>query len=596
MDLIGRAGESRGQAVPIVTRCLTVLLWAWQVTVAHTAGPQLVANPALHSEPFQGALARLGDGRLLNWWSAGKQGAQRAHGRYSDDEGASWTAERALFSFPADRGNCGTGYVSILDRSGGIHLFGLDYVGTGEAGFDDWENSKSFIYHVVSRDTGATWSRVQRCNFGFLYTGAVNAAIQTRSGRLLVPLSYYSRRKTGKFVSKLSISDDLGVTWRPSQGECVVDSGGHLLESGACEPICIELSDGRIWMLMRTQTGYQHEAFSSDGGDRWTPPKPSRFVSSNSPGALLRMQSGDLVLVWSNCLSPTHEGQVLTSYDRQVLAAAVSEDDGRTWTGYREIARITDKLRAVSYPFLTEARGNGKQNKGESFYCLTAGEKIRVPINWLKETAVVERFESGLEQWVTRGCAGVDLIAHPDRPQDQVLRVRKPQADVPAGASFNFPFATRGQLTMRVKLLSEERRQNRQHCYFCLTDFFSLPRLPPFVPGGAAGGWGTFPEGGRFKFRIAPDGDISISSARGLFQDEYRRTGGTLLLDQWHDIQLRWDCGARRCRLLLDDKELAVLDQLSRARGLCYLRTWMTAQAPEFAGLLIERVEVSAVR
>jgi hypothetical protein len=534
-------------------------------------------------------LVRLADDRLLNWWSSGERGEQHAWGRYSVDNGESWTPEAKLFAFPPDRGDCGTGYVSIADRSGGIHLFGLDYVGTGPAGFDDWKNSKSYIYHVRSQDQGATWSRPQRVDFGFLYTGAVNAAIQTRSGRLLVPLSYYSQRKTGKFVSKLSLSDDRGKTWRPSTGECVVDSGGHLLESGACEPICIELSDGRIWMLMRTQTGYQHEAFSHDAGDTWSQPRPSRFVSSNSPGALLRMKSGALVLVWSNCMSPTNEGQVLTSYDRQVLSAAVSEDDGKTWFGYREIARINERVRAVSYPFLTPATE-------DSFFCLTAGEKIHVPIAWLKRRRLVERFESGLRQWMTLGCQGVDLVPHPDRPNQRVLRIRKPKADIPSGGSFNFPFATRGRLTMRVNLRPEDRRQNRQHCYFCLTDFFSLPRLPAFVPGGVPGGWGTFPEGGRFKFRIGPDGGLSIATARGLFQDEFRPTSCRLTLNKWHVITLEWDCSAGECRLLLDDEEVAVVNQLSPAPGICYLRTWMSAQAPEFAGLWIESLEMHVVR
>ena len=569
---------------------LLILMLVWSGVDVRGGAPPRVAAPPLTGEAFRGALVRLPDDRLLNWWSSGKRGGQTAVGRYSDDEGASWTPEQKLFAFPPDRGDCGTGYVSISDRSGGIHLFGLDYVGTGPAGFDDWENSKSYIYHAMSRDQGRTWSRPQRCDFGFLYTGAVNAAIQTRSGRLLVPLSYYSQRKTGKFVSKLSLSDDRGKTWRPSKGECVVDSGGHLLESGACEPICVELSDGRIWMLMRTQTGYQHEAFSQDDGETWSQSRPSRFVSSNSPGALLRMRNGALVLVWNNCMSPTNEGEVLTSYDRQVLSAAFSEDDGKTWYGYREIARINKRVRAVSYPFLTPAKG------GDSFVCLTAGEKIHVPIEWLQQKHVVERFELGLEHWVTLGCEGVDLVPHPDRPNRRAMRIRKPKADVPSGASFNFPFAQRGRLTMRVKLQPEARRQNRQHCYFCLTDFFSLPRLPAFVPGGEPGGWGTFPEGGRFKFRIGPDGSLSIAMTRGLFQDEYRPTTALLTFDKWHVITLEWDCIAGNCRLLLDDEQVAVMNQLSRAPGICYLRTWMSAQAPEFAGLLIDSLETHVGR
>lgn len=52
-----------------------------------------VATRGLRSERFHGALVRLADGRLLNWWSSGKKGAQQARGRYSADEGVSWTPE-----------------------------------------------------------------------------------------------------------------------------------------------------------------------------------------------------------------------------------------------------------------------------------------------------------------------------------------------------------------------------------------------------------------------------------------------------------------------------------------------------------------------
>ena len=284
-------------------------------------------------------------------------------------------------------------------------------------------------------------------------------------------------------------------------------------------------------------------------------------------------------------MSPSNEGNVLTSYDRQVLAAAVSHDDGKTWKGYREIARVHEGKQQVAYPFLTEARD-------DSFYCVVGGEAIRVPLSWLEKTHVVDRFTDGLQKWMTIACVGADAVPHPERKGAQVLRFRKPQAEVPAGASFNFPFGAQGQIKLRIKLKKEDRWPNRQHCYLCLTDFFSLPRLPAFVKGHPPSGWGTFPEGGRFKLRIAPDGEVSIAVRPGLFQDEFRNTRATLVPGRWHTLTLDWDCPNRQCMLALDGQSMTVLPQLSRAVGLCYLRLWMSAIAPEFEGLLIESVEV----
>ena len=51
------------------------------------------------------------------------------------------------------------------------------------------------------------------------------------------------------------------------------------------------LPDGRIWMLIRTQTGYLYELFSDDGS-RWTVPQPTPFVSSSSPAAVLTLADG----------------------------------------------------------------------------------------------------------------------------------------------------------------------------------------------------------------------------------------------------------------------------------------------------------------
>ena len=107
-------------------------------------------------------------------------------------------------------------------------------------------------------------------------------------------------------------------------------------------------------------------------------------------------------------MSPSHEGQILTSYDRQILAAAISADDGQTWSGYREIARIHSDTRAVSYPFLTETQG-------DAFFCVVHGEAVRVPLGWLTENRIQETFREGLSRWMTVGCEGADLVPHPQR-------------------------------------------------------------------------------------------------------------------------------------------------------------------------------------
>ena len=550
--------------------------------------------------PPNGYVTILEDGRWLSWSVEGKRDAdnpevindtsvaQRLMASFSADEGATWSKSKVLYEFPKERGMhwpVGPGFV---DRQGTIHLFGLHYFGLGPQGFYDWDNCKSFVYHVMSDDGCQTWKPPVHCEFGYLYTGAVNGATQLASDRILVPLSYYSRRATGKHVCKASISDDGGKTWRPSQGECVVDTGGHLLEGGAIEPACIQLGDGQVWMLMRTQGGYLYESFSSDDGETWSEPVPSRFVSSNSPAALLRLRDGRLVLVWNNCMSPYDEGGIMTSYARYILAMAISEDEGKSWHGYREFARVHGKG-TVTYPFLNECANGDILSQDGGLY--------RISPQWLMQNKYHEDFQRGLDDWMTLESEGVQVVPHPASQGAQVMSLSKPKPKIPAAASLNFPFGTRGTLKLRIKLLPNDSNIMRQHVYFCLTDFFCMPRLPE-VASGRRDGWGLmnvggiYPEGGRFKFRIAPDGEVSIATSPGLFQDEFTRTSTVIEAGQWHTISLDWDCEQSRCKLSMDDVQISELPQLSRAKGICYLRLWMNAEATAPETLLIESVDV----
>jgi len=183
---------------------------------------------------------------------------QRAFGRFSGDGGRSWSKPSLLFEFPRAKGARLPG-ICFFDRDGALHLFGLDYFAI-DVKTADPAKSRCDLFHVMSRDRGKTWSTVQRIDFKHTYTGSTNSVIQLRTGRIVVSLSFFSSRDTGKFVSTCVYSDDGGTTWRKSKSDLAVDSGHRDIESGACEPVCLELKDGRVWMMIRTQTGYQYES------------------------------------------------------------------------------------------------------------------------------------------------------------------------------------------------------------------------------------------------------------------------------------------------------------------------------------------------
>src|SRR4029079_4003474 len=143
---------------------------------------------------------------------------------------------------------------------------------------------------------------------------------------------------TGQFDSSALYSDDNGNTW--IQSESVLRTPTPDIETieGAVEPVVLELKDGRVWMLIRTQMGRFYQSFSADGGNTWSSTVPTSLISSDSPPGLVRLSDGRIVMILNRCLRfPYAYG------GRHVLHAAISNDEGRSWHGYREVVR--DPLR-----------------------------------------------------------------------------------------------------------------------------------------------------------------------------------------------------------------------------------------------------------
>ena len=157
------------------------------------------------------------------------------------------------------------------------------------------------------------------------------------------------------------LSDDDGETWRRVEVAPVPgveplapgDKRPHWFNDG-CEPTVAELRDGTLLMAVRTSG--PHVAFyrSSDGGETWGEGTPDpAFWQANTMPYLFRLKDGWLLFVWNNTqMLPTRDASEYPELDgatlagtwesvftnRDALHAAISEDDGRTWRGFREIA------------------------------------------------------------------------------------------------------------------------------------------------------------------------------------------------------------------------------------------------------------------
>jgi sialidase-1 len=149
------------------------------------------------------------------------------------------------------------------------------------------------------------------------------------SGRLLVPVASTSdANRVNHYVATCFISDDHGVTWRAGRGQ--VDYA----QRGAMEPEVLELGDGRVLMILRTQLGHIAYALSADGGDSWSEPAAWRVRAPEAPATLRRIPAtGDLMLVWNDTYVPDagHGGA------RTPLTVAISGDEGNSWQYQRNL-------------------------------------------------------------------------------------------------------------------------------------------------------------------------------------------------------------------------------------------------------------------
>ena len=259
----------------------------------------------------------------------------------SKDDGVSWSKRGPVHDGPKPGpGIPGKHHVLVQTESGTTVMVYMD-LSTQKWGWDD-DTGKADpdvridVWSVRSTDGGQTWRDRHMIMQG--YCGALITMIQLSSGEIVVPVMNLLRDPDRQ--SALSyVSEDDGVSWRHGN---IIDLGGHGHHDGAAEPTLVELGDGSVLMLIRTNLDYLWEARSLDKGLYWRIIGPTKIDASSSPASIRRLASGRLCLVWNRLYfkgtkdtGPRRSGQyseVEASWQRRDISIAFSEDDAQSWT------------------------------------------------------------------------------------------------------------------------------------------------------------------------------------------------------------------------------------------------------------------------
>ncbi|MGD9562416.1 MAG: sialidase family protein [Pyrinomonadaceae bacterium] len=314
--------------------------------------------------------------------------------RRSTDGGRSWSGGQVLQRGSKEYSVMSFGLRAL--RSGRLlHVFarssGYDYE-TGSP-----ERSLRLLFRQFSSDGGRTWTEAEKLDTGERYHGDVLSLEQLRDGRIVYPFCFLTKVRS-QFAVSAMLSDDDGKTWFRSPSTLTTSGGGF--ESGASEPTAVELPDGRIWMLIRAQTGFLWESFSDDRGKTWSSAKETILPSSNAPATAFRLRDGQIAVAWNN--------HVHSNYARQSLVVGMTKD-ARSFSGLRELdfTDFTDDPAASiphsTYSFLTETLEGDlaiSYNKG-NWSRHNRPRCARVSTAWIQEKRVVADLKDGRTGWHT---------------------------------------------------------------------------------------------------------------------------------------------------------------------------------------------------
>jgi len=560
--------------IVLIITGLTLNAWK-SPSPENTAPPKAIYK----LENTEGSLTRLPDGTLMLF----KMEGMNLISVISDD-GHTWKNKKV--EIKNHNGN-GAGLV-LVDKEGELHSVytvrrdvlqkpgGL----TGPAATIMYD-----IWHRKTINGRKKWESPKIIFEG--YCGAVLDFKQLSNGRLIVPFAFWvagqSPLPTGSNISTVVYSDDNGKTWKLSESRLTSPAYKDYPGSnyGAIEPAIAELEkSGCLYMLLRTSAGFLYESYSEDYGTTWSDAVASRFYTFNGPPLMKKLPDGRIFMVWNNSDNIPKIGGKGVYGGRDAIHAAISDDFGTTWKGFREIHR--DPLRNETPP-KTGDRGTAYANSpigmDNKIMLITGmGENRRhivyVDADWLTAKHHECDFSEGLEEWTLfkqfgpvdywwrDRVPGPQLIDHPSGNGKKVLHIRRPDEQDPDGAVWNFPNGLSGKLTLRIFI-----NKGFKGGGISLTDRFFNP---------------SDNHGERLAMFYLP---LSDKGQLG--------NGPIISPEEWHSIDFIWDLKSNACVINSDGRHALILKQQNETlNGINYLRLRSTAPEIDKSGYYVESVVV----
>ncbi len=299
-------------------------------------------------------------GRLWNAWLAGGDSPQGfLAAAISDDGGDTWSKPRLVVKshIPDFMGRG-------IPLSISIHManFWTDPLGRLWLFFDQtqsWHDGRSGLWATICENPDAdepVWSEPVRLWHGTM----LNKPTVMANGEWWLPVyitgfsvGFFGRThgspvhlQTGTHDAlipqrnaRVLVSADQGRTWE-LRGRVVFPNPSWT------EHMFVELKDGRVWMLTRTERVVM-QSFSSDGGWTWTEPDLPTFSHPRARFHVRRLASGRILLIKHGKTIDSLPGLTRKgSSDRTDLTAWLSEDEGQTWFG----GLMLDDREDISYP------------------------------------------------------------------------------------------------------------------------------------------------------------------------------------------------------------------------------------------------------